>query len=70
MVIVTLENVESTGGGYWLERPSLEDFERPGGGYWLVIVTLEDVERPGGGYWRILRDQVAVTGWIDPVWRM
>ena len=24
-MIVTLENVESTGGGYWLERPSLED---------------------------------------------
>ena len=36
-MIVTLEDVERTGGSYWLERPSLEDVESTGtvGAYWL-----------------------------------
>ena len=42
-MIVTLEDVESTGGGYWLERPSLDDDESTGGGYWLERPSLEDV---------------------------
>ena len=34
-MIVTLEDVESIGGGYWLGRPSLKDVESTNGGYWL-----------------------------------
>ena len=43
MMIVILEDDESTGGDYWLEGPSLEEVESTGGGNWLMIVTLEDI---------------------------
>ena len=40
-MIVTLEDVESTGGGYWLVTLTLEDVESTGGVYWLMICYSE-----------------------------
>ena len=41
---LTLEDLKSTGGGYWLVRLTLEDLKSTGGGYRLVTLILEDVE--------------------------
>ena len=53
-MIVNLEDVESTGGVYWLMIVTLEDVESTGGVYWWKIVTLEDVKSTGGVYWSMI----------------